>query len=75
MPKLTYWVAMPKDDSPVYAVRARTRREVQNRLTDSGYDPKEYKAPKKVAVEYDNAFHLLEQCLGGESHGWWEWKD
>jgi hypothetical protein len=35
------------------------------------HNPKHFSKPKKVTVEYDNAFDLMTQCMG-EGAGWWE---
>ena len=72
--KLTYWIAECQNDSPVYSVRTRTRRECYAKLRQRWGDewPTNYAPPKKVTVEYDNAFNLMEQCLSGEGTGWWE---
>lgn len=77
--KLTYWVAICLDDSPVYSVRARTKRECIRIMTEtlgwSGDDDKiPFAPPKKVTVEYDNGFDLMKQCLS-ENSGCWEYGD
>jgi hypothetical protein len=65
--KLIYWVAERLNDSTVYSIRGRRRRDVIDELREAGFDPKSsdaYGTPHKVEVEYDNAFDLLQQCLG-----------
>jgi hypothetical protein len=65
--KLVYWVAEMLDDSTAYSVRGRRRRDVVEGLIAQGYDPKNltrHSPIHKVEVEYDNAFDLLQQCLG-----------
>jgi hypothetical protein len=71
MAKLTYWVAAIKDDSPVYSLRAKTRKAVQAMLDETG-EADNYDAPRKVEVEYADAFDLMDQCLSGETRLWEE---
>jgi len=68
MAKLTYWVA-PSDDNRAYNIRARTKREAEARRQEWG--PEGYEPVRKVEVEYEGAFDLMEQC-SGEGGGWWE---
>lgn len=68
--RLTYWVAECLDDSSAYNVREKTRKACAARVAEH-HDQGSYGAPKKVTVEYDNAFDLMDQCLG-EGHGYWE---
>lgn len=70
--KLTYWTIPHTNDSAAYNIRAKTKREAldqaANHWNDHDYDPSRV---TKVTVEYDNAFDLLQQCLG-EGGAWWE---
>lgn len=66
--KLTYWVAEHLKDSSVYSIRCKTRKEVIKKLED--YDASYYDKPKKVTVEYQDSFDLLEQCLSECSRYW-----
>lgn len=66
--KLIYWVATQNADRPAYHLRAKTKKAVQKMIDTQG-DPELpgisiYRPPKKVVVEYRDAFHLLNQCLG-----------
>ena len=63
--KLTYWVADYLIDSACYSIRAKTRREVIAEVA-AAYRPESYSKPRKVVVEYRDAFDLLEQCCSGE---------
>ena len=73
MKKLTYWVALCTRDSDRFSIRAKTKKEVvailnsDNYRGDKGFDP-----PKKVTVEYEDAFDLVAQCLT-ESSNYWEY--
>ena len=67
--KLTYWIAECLDDSHVYNIRARTRREVVAAL--ASYDVASYGPPKKVTFEYRDGFDLMNECLR-EGGGFWE---
>jgi hypothetical protein len=69
--KLTYWYAERLDDSNVYSVRARTRREAKAHIAE--YDHADYGPIVKVTVEYDNAFDLMAQCTG--EGGLWQEPD
>ena len=68
--KLTYWIAECLNDSSAYNIRCTTKREVKERLADH-YDPDGYGPVRKVTVEYNNAFDLMQVCLG-EGRGYWE---
>ncbi len=69
MAKLTYWMAQSLDDSRVYNIRAKTKREATAMREDWG--AAQYGPVVKVEAEYDGVFDLLEQCLGA-SRGHWE---
>ena len=61
MRRCIYWVAECEDDSSVYSLRARTRREcVALRDATTG----RYCKVHKVTVEYFDAFDLVRQCMG-----------
>ena len=69
---LTYWVAIHLTDSNVYSIRGRTRREVRRVLgAPSGATAQLYTEPRKVTVEYTDAFSILEQC-SWEGRMFWE---
>ena len=78
MRKLTYWVAPHLTDSDCYSIRAKTRRECKARREAAGGDQRDidlcYGKPKKVTVEFEDAFDLLEMCLS-EGRNWWEYRD
>ncbi len=69
--RLTYWVAKCLNDSPVYSIRRKTKKAVVEALDSGNWDASNYEKPKKVTVEYRDAFDLLGQCLG-EGGGYWE---
>ena len=65
MRKLTYWVALCTDDSELYSIRAKTRRECEAQLEKARVGRARagrYEPPKKVTVEYADAFDLMDQC-------------
>lgn len=68
--KLTYWVAVCLDDADAYSIRTRTKRECVARVAGQ----RGFAAPKRVTVEYDNAFDLLTQTTA-ESRLWWEYAE
>jgi hypothetical protein len=64
--KLTYWMSRCTNDSEVYNIRAKTKKEVITQLLGrKGYEP-----PIKVTVEYKDAFDLMEQCSNEDHHHW-----
>lgn len=65
MAKLTYWVAPCLQDSEVYSIRRRTRKEVVAALNDGTQNANHFGAPMKVEVLYKDAFDLAVQCLTG----------
>jgi len=69
--KLSYWVATQYKDSQCYNIRAKTKKEVVAILNSGEYRPSDYDFPKKVTVEYRDAFDLMEQCMN-EGSGSWE---
>jgi hypothetical protein len=73
MRKLTYWVAKCIDDSDVYSIRAKTRKECLAAIANSGnIIGKDYEKPIKVTVEFKDPFDLLNDCLS-ESRCHWEY--
>jgi hypothetical protein len=70
--KLTYWVAENLDDSQCYNIRAKTKKEVLNKITlvsKEWENETDLVAPKygpvhKVEVEYADAFDLMDACMG-----------
>jgi hypothetical protein len=62
--KLTYWVAVNKQDASCYNLRAKTKKRVLELIKLSGHDDEHYGTPKKVEIEYDDGFDLLTQALG-----------
>jgi hypothetical protein len=70
--KLTYWVANCLNDHWCYSIRKKTKKEVVAEIA-AYYKPENYSQPKKVTIEYDDAFDLMAQCIDGESYGgYWE---
>lgn len=79
MRKLTYWIAGCLSDSVAYSIRRKTRKEVLDELKKLGAvrgkngdgDPiwrtehgNRFSMVRKVTVEYENPFDLLQQALG-----------
>lgn len=60
--KLTYWVALILDDHTSYSIRTRTRKECAALRNE--YGPERFAKPKKVIVEYTDAFSLVSWVLG-----------
>ena len=72
--KLTYWYAQCLEDSDVYSVRTKTKREAVARrreLNDDTFPGHDSYGPViKVTVEYWNAFDLMEMCSQEDHHDW-----
>lgn len=62
MHKLTYWIADCLKDARCYSMRAKTRKEVKAMLESGTWDKADYGKPRKVTVEYRDAFDLMSQC-------------
>lgn len=69
--RLTYWIAVCLDDSEVYNIRKKTKREVVETLNQHYKGGVGYGKPRKVTVEYEDNFDLMEQCMS-EGRGYWE---
>ena len=67
--KLTYWVSRPQNDSPVYSVRTKTKKECKSILKSFYSD--DYSKPKQVTVEYLDGFDLMKMCCD-EGGSYWE---
>lgn len=67
--KLTYWIAECLNDASCYSLRRKTKKEILEYFKENG--DMGFGAPRKVSIEYDNAFDLMRQCME-ESTGWWE---
>jgi hypothetical protein len=61
--KLIYWIAVRLDDRRCYSIRERTRDACAKARRESGV-PRSYATPKKVVVEYEDAFDLVRKLLG-----------
>lgn len=61
--KLTVWIATQSADSQCYNVVARTKKAALEQIANS-YRPSEYSAPKKIVIEYKDAFDLFEYVTG-----------
>ena len=70
--KVTYWYSRHPDDSNVYSIRTKTRKEAkalvdaENALRKSNHHTSGelWEAPKKITTEYADAFDLVKQCTG-----------
>jgi hypothetical protein len=73
MRKLTYWVAICKNDSEHYSLRTKTLREMKKLFVSNGgiYSDGDFEKPKKVTVEFEDTFDLMSQCTC-EGWGYWE---
>lgn len=64
---LTYWIADCLTDAKCYSVRAKTRKECIRQLEECRPDPREraidFGTPRKVVVEYADAFDLVSRAL------------
>ena len=67
--KLTYWVACVRNDSKVYNIRARTRKEVRALLAEF-HDEGDFTAPRKVTTSYRDAFELMLNCATEDGMYW-----
>jgi hypothetical protein len=61
---LAYWIADNLVDSPCYSIRARTREICAERKRAEGEYAKNYASPRKIVVEYRDAFDLVAKALG-----------
>ena len=59
--KLVYWVADILVDHPCYSIRAKTKEEVLDVLSDA--DASIFSEPREVVVEYEDALDLMQQCV------------
>ena len=64
--KLTYWVAIQHDDNKCYNLRAKTKKELLEKIKEAYWN--KYDKPKKVTIEYKDSFDLMRQCLGDEGY-------
>ena len=70
MRTLTYWLAISATGHSVYNIRAKTKKEVL-RLIGEHDSPEDFSAPKKVSVDYESPFELMNKCMD-ENNGYWE---
>jgi len=78
MAKLTFWIAEQHDDADCYNLVARTRKDLIAKVREyTGKDQYptnahqgRYDAPKKVVIEYKDAFDLFDWVTseGGGRH-------
>jgi len=66
--KLTVWIAEQESDSPCYNIVARTRKDALAQIEKHSF--RDYSAPKKVVIEYKDAFELFDLLTseGGGRH-------
>ena len=69
MANLTVWIAVQHDDADCYNVIGRTRKSVLEQLKNR-FDSNRYDAPKKVVIQYADAFDLFSWVTseGGGRH-------
>jgi len=69
MANLTVWIAEQHDDHNCYNVIGRTRKSVLEQL-ETRSDSNRYDAPKKVVIQYKDAFDLFDWLTseGGGRH-------
>ena len=58
---LVYWVADILVDHPCYSIRAKTKQEVLDVLSNA--DTSIFSEPREVVVEYEDAFDLMQRCV------------
>lgn len=59
MANLTVWMAVQHDDADCYNLIGRTRKAVLEQL-DARPDSNRYDAPRKVVIQYKDAFDLFD---------------
>ena len=62
MKKLTVWLSEQEQDNQCYNIVARTRREALEQIKQRNWTT--WSKPKKVVVEYKDAFDLFEWVTG-----------
>lgn len=67
MATLTYWVAEHLEDSHVYNVRAKTKKEAEAMKEENGAS--RFGDVKKVVIKYKDAFDLMDYV---SSEAFWE---
>ena len=67
--RLTYWYSQCPDDSDVYSIREKTKREALAQIAIRG--DTDWPKPVKVSLQYIDSFDLLEAC-SNEGHHFWE---
>jgi hypothetical protein len=67
MATLTYWVAENLEDSHVYNIRAKTKKEAEAQKIE--YGAERFGEVKKVVIRYKDAFDLM--CYVS-SESFWE---
>lgn len=67
--KYSYYVAISKDDSAAYNLRARTMDTMGTLLTNHGIEL--FHQPRQVTITFDSPLDLINQCLG-EGGAYWE---
>ena len=60
---LTYWIADSRNDATCLSLRARRKKDVETMRAES-WNPDFFKEPRKVTIEYLDAFDLLLICVG-----------
>ena len=65
MATLNYWICECLVDSSVYNIRAKTKKEVLDKLNELGIErADDYAKPAKRTIEYNDSFDLMQICLG-----------
>ncbi len=63
--KLTYWYAECRDDSDVYSIRTRTKREaVETKASKERHHGGRFGPVVKVVVDYRDGFDLMQLAAG-----------
>lgn len=63
MPLLKYWIAERLDDSSLYSIIAKTKREVVAAVSESG-DHCKFGPIHQRELYYEDAFDLFDVCTG-----------
>ena len=74
--KVTVWKATREDDSDVYSIRTRTKRECQKERAENHQPVEKYGATfkpcKKIVIPYRDTFELISTVCGEGGCRAWE---
>jgi hypothetical protein len=61
--KLTYWQARCLNDSSVYDLRAKTKKQLLRDIEECSQCGTRFDKPEKIVLEYSDGFELLDTTL------------